>query len=1060
MPINLSSVRLVNWHIFSDVNIRIGETTLFAGDNGSGKSTIIDAIQYGLVADLKHIKFNSAASDRKTGRTLDSYCRGKIGAEGLDFIRPGDCISHVMLEFAGDSGSFCAGIMIETYADGSTPNESLWLCQEIQSADIIIVEKGKPVSPRSFRDYIASRKGSVYKSKREYIKDLTMKLGVFRRNAEFNPYLEAFVRAVSFTPLNSVDQFVCNYILDDKPLDVSNMKQNLENYRTAEREAQGVQRRIEKLDAMEEKADEIKKADRQILQKQYLKLRIEHEIAADDVDRNKKAYSIVQREHEAIVSEINSGGEEESRTRDLIQQSNIALAKNDAHLLFTSLTKEMEDCGRAVYLQKERLDRKKMLSTQCQALLGRTLEENIDNEIIRVESDKNAVVEKKNDDKRKINEYETQLSAYQKEHEELKKGLLKYPESVDSIRIALSGAGVSNYVFSDLLEVTDVGWQNAVEGWLNTQRFSILVQETDFQKAIEVYRSLPRSISGIGIPNLAKMRGAKPDIKSLFSVVKTDSPLAEIYAVYILGDVIMADIDALKNYSKSVTPDCMRYSSHTASRIKEDVYARWYIGKKAKERRMQFLEEEMTRLKEEILGLNEEIHKAESAIEALQNAVHSLIEIRSLADAQTLYNARADELKSLTERRCAVDTSSFENLEREIAALKLHADDLRRKQNARIEQKGKLEGRKTSLESQKESFEGKFEETRTMLESFAGTLSGIEEFRAYYEERIRESDKEALLKNYEPSLRSSQTRRETLSRALSELVIRYNADFNESISDRAEETQEIPLLLKKYTDTELPLYLEKILRAKKDAEKQFLGDFVARLAENMQNAKESIREINQTLKSISFGRDRYRFHVEDRPEKRAEISVIQKAAEISRNVDTLFDSLTTDDERKTVKNLFDTILNKELTSPEVMAICDYRRYYQYDIKMIDTTLTDETSGKERELSLSRVIREKSGGEAQTPYYVAIAASFLRFFRNGESTIRLALFDEAFNKMDDSRIENTIGFFKTIGIQVVTAVPTEKIETIAPFMDTTNLVIRHGLSADVRVYRIMKQENPE
>lgn len=60
-------------------------------------------------------------------------------------------------------------------------------------------------------------------------------------------------------------------------------------------------------------------------------------------------------------------------------------------------------------------------------------------------------------------------------------------------------------------------------------------------------------------------------------------------------------------------------------------------------------------------------------------------------------------------------------------------------------------------------------------------------------------------------------------------------------------------------------------------------------------------------------------------------------------------------------------------------------------------------------------------------------------------------------MDDSRIGTTIDFFKTIGIQVITAVPTEKIETIAPFMDVTNLVIRHGLAAAVREYRIRTTE---
>jgi uncharacterized protein YPO0396 len=59
----MTRVRLVNWHYFADETIEIGRSTLLAGDNGSGKSTIIDAVQYALVAQIQRIRFNAAASD-------------------------------------------------------------------------------------------------------------------------------------------------------------------------------------------------------------------------------------------------------------------------------------------------------------------------------------------------------------------------------------------------------------------------------------------------------------------------------------------------------------------------------------------------------------------------------------------------------------------------------------------------------------------------------------------------------------------------------------------------------------------------------------------------------------------------------------------------------------------------------------------------------------------------------------------------------------------------------------------------------------------------------------
>jgi uncharacterized protein YPO0396 len=85
--ITLERIQLVNWHNFADTVIDIGNRCLFAGDNGSGKSTIIDAIQYAMAADLRKARFNAAAGDRKGGRDLIGYVRCKLGAEDTEYHR-------------------------------------------------------------------------------------------------------------------------------------------------------------------------------------------------------------------------------------------------------------------------------------------------------------------------------------------------------------------------------------------------------------------------------------------------------------------------------------------------------------------------------------------------------------------------------------------------------------------------------------------------------------------------------------------------------------------------------------------------------------------------------------------------------------------------------------------------------------------------------------------------------------------------------------------------------------------------------------------------------------
>ena len=82
----LETVRLVQWYHFQDETFPIGGSCLLLGDNGSGKTTVLDAIQVALVADLSEVLLNRAANE-KSRRTLYGYVRWKIGSE--DETRPG-----------------------------------------------------------------------------------------------------------------------------------------------------------------------------------------------------------------------------------------------------------------------------------------------------------------------------------------------------------------------------------------------------------------------------------------------------------------------------------------------------------------------------------------------------------------------------------------------------------------------------------------------------------------------------------------------------------------------------------------------------------------------------------------------------------------------------------------------------------------------------------------------------------------------------------------------------------------------------------------------------------
>ena len=118
---------------------------------------------------------------------------------------------------------------------------------------------------------------------------------------------------------------------------------------------------------------------------------------------------------------------------------------------------------------------------------------------------------------------------------------------------------------------------------------------------------------------------------------------------------------------------------------------------------------------------------------------------------------------------------------------------------------------------------------------------------------------------------------------------------------------------------------------------------------------------------------------------------------------------------------------------------DYRTYLSFDMEIINSN--GETQ------RLSKTLGKKSGGETQTPFYVAVLASFFQLYRMGRDkkaiTARLIIFDEAFSKMDGERIIRSIELLKKFNFQAILAAPPDKIGDIATLVDRNICVLRSG-----------------
>ena len=222
--------------------------------------------------------------------------------------------------------------------------------------------------------------------------------------------------------------------------------------------------------------------------------------------------------------------------------------------------------------------------------------------------------------------------------------------------------------------------------------------------------------------------------------------------------------------------------------------------------------------------------------------------------------------------------------------------------------------------------------------------------------------------------------------------------------------------------------------------------------------QEQVRSLNKALKQAQFGTDQYQFRVDRNPdyadyydmitapelmEGEAGLFAVPFQQKYGKLIETLFSQIAMSD---------DTQLNARKQSElqqNIERFTDFRTYLKFDLET-----TDQNGSKQL---LSQTLNTKSGGETQTPFYIAVLASFAQLYQvNNPSslasnTVRLVVFDEAFNKMDSDRIIESVRLLRKMGLQAIICTPPDKLPDIMPLADRTHLVIKEKYQMHIRAW---------
>ena len=218
---DLQKILLVNWSRFTAETIKVSNSVLITGVNGTGKSTVLDAVSYAVSGNRD---FNSAAQDRD--RSVRSYVRGDTKSSGARrFLRSGAVVSYIALEFwsAQENAHFVAGVCVESKDELS--DDSFWFVRKNAVIDDFnfYVKKDSSVTA-TVRGELTVKgermRSSEFIPGKRGVEQVMRALGLRCEKSDYAPKL---LKMMSFKPENNINDFIRQNVLKADPVSAIEM---------------------------------------------------------------------------------------------------------------------------------------------------------------------------------------------------------------------------------------------------------------------------------------------------------------------------------------------------------------------------------------------------------------------------------------------------------------------------------------------------------------------------------------------------------------------------------------------------------------------------------------------------------------------------------------------------------------------------------------------------------------------------------------------------------------------------------------------------------------------
>ena len=1102
--ISLTRIIALHWYGFRQI-FDVDDNVLISGAFGTGKSALLDLVQYILLGE--HWRANRAAAGSgayrtgteraSRGRDLVGYCLGdtnQIRQGQRHFLRQSG-VTLVALEFTrpSDRGSKepqreTWGIRLEFSSPDAAPKHTYFFIPDRLEYSAIAPD-GKLLADEAFRTWLRREYGNdcLFARQRDYLEEMAAPRHL---NFDVTAFQRTFPKAIAFEPEENVEKFIREFILEESPLDVRDV-------RTALRAYDDTRRRLEKQEdeagflgriCAQHNTYEVARREEAILEHTGHALKLVQ--AEERRDRHAAELKRLESEHAADLLALEKSRENSERIDTLLRDVRFEIQKDPDGGKLDQLDRQrrewqekVEGLRDAQKSARQRLDDRHYRWRQWlkhgaslpleglpealvvdDTLLAR-LRSGTDGErldalqklAIRFNEVWNSIRDLVRPLEEEIKVARNRLHQLAEDLENLSKG--QAPGSFPLFQALRLKLGNRVEQLGRLIEVKPEAerWWPALELYLGANRWTLVVNDAaDYREALELLRKTPpgREPESLLHPAEARqLRGGASD-GSLFGKVEVSHPVARRYVEHLLGDVLCADSAADLEQSeagRAITADGLLKQAPLRRRLKPAGPVELTLGKQGLERMRAAKQKEQNEIRTEHEALKQRLADVQTWLDQGRTA--------GLADARL--PDRAGELPQLPEWEAELGRlrSTLELLmtpEREARQKRLNELESQHKEalsriavlterknqfelTTRPEREGLARAEEDAQDARLETEASRVELSRRFSGILAVELAGRrDEIRTQFprwldcfqavQAQASEAGRRADVAKLQRN--SERLRLATLQDDQGHLK---HPEYQHEFPTDDDSNEAWGARLQVLETVELAKSRQLAADRKRDWERRLEESVLNELNRRITEAQNTIRLLDRYL-SQPIGKFRYR--ISQRKDTAGYGSIWSLLNSGLEPTDPLAAAIQDAEVQRAKEELMQAVNAPDQGDDRARRLLDYRNYHHYDLEMVPADKPEAPP-----ISLGRSGRNLSGGENQAPFFISMLAAFRRVYDRGDRSstrsqqLGIVVMDEAFSKLSGDGIEDCLALARSFQLQLIMAFPPERLGVMVPHAQT-------------------------